>query len=118
MKELVTVEQAERVLRLLAATMPVAGVMVGLVVGVIRRRVAGGAIVGLLIGLAGPTALGLWHVYNAIMARYGLDSVRGLLISLALFAVIGLVIGLIVGRVLSGPRGRAASHESASTGRG
>ncbi len=118
MKELVTTEQAERVLRLLAAALPIAGLVLGALVGAIRRRVAGSVLVGVLLGLTGPAAFGLWHVYNGIMGRYGLDSVKGLLINLALFSAVGLAIGGAVGRARSRGRGRAASPESASAGRG
>jgi len=118
MKELVTTEQAERVLRLLAVTLPIAGLVLGALLGARRRRVAGGVVAGLLLGLLGPAAFSLWHVYNGIMGRYGLDSVKGLLINLALFSVVGLAIGVAVGWVRSRARGRAASPESASAGRG
>jgi len=118
MKELVTVEQAERVLRLLAVALPLAGLVIGALVGALRRRLAGSAVVGLLIGLVGPAALGLWRVYNAIMGRYGLDSVKGLLLNLALFVAVGLAVGLVVGWRLSRPPKRVTSQESASTGRG
>jgi hypothetical protein len=102
MQEIVTTEQAERVLRLLAIVLPVVGLIAGVVVGAIRKRVTDGALTGLLIGLIGPAAWGLWRVFNAIEGRFGLDSVKGLLINLALFAVIGLAIGVAVGRVLAG----------------
>jgi hypothetical protein len=101
MKELVTTEQAEHALRLLAMALPVAGLLLGALTGLLRQRLPGGALVGLLIGLLGPVAFGLWHVYNAIMGRFGLDSVKGLLINLALFVVFGLGVGLAAGRVLA-----------------
>ena len=118
MRELVTTEQAERVLRLLAAGLPIAGLVIGTLLGAIRRRVARGVLAGLLLGLLGPAAFGLWHIYNGIMGHYGLDSVKGLLINLALFSVVGLAIGVAVGWAMSRARGRAASSESASAGRG
>lgn len=99
MKELVTVEQAERVIAILALALPVAGALLGVIVGAIRRRIASSAVVGLTCGLAGPAILLMWRIYNSIIGRYGLDSVRGLLINLALFVVVGLVIGAAVGLV-------------------
>lgn len=114
MKELVTTEQAERVLRLLAMVMPVAGVALGLVVGAVRRRMGAGLVVGLLLGLIGPAAWGMWRVYNGIMGRYGLDSVKGLVLNLALFTGVGLVIGVIVGwrlrRQAAAPSQETAPH--------
>jgi len=118
MKELVTTEQAEHALRLLAVALPIAGLVLGALIGAMRHRTVGGVLVGLLLGLVGPAAFGLWHVYNAIMGRYGLDSVKGLLINLALFSVIGLVVGLVVSWRLGRSPGRATSQESASASRG
>jgi hypothetical protein len=115
MKELVTVEQAERVIALLAWLLPVLGIVIGAVVGAVRKRLAPSLIVGLLIGLIGPAVWALWHVYNGIMGRYGLDSVKALLINLALFIVIGLVIGFVLGRYFVRHR-VATSQETPSTG--
>jgi hypothetical protein len=118
MKELVTVEQAERVLRLLAVALPLAGLVIGAVVGAMRGRARRGLVIGLVIGHTGPATFVLWKVYNGIMARYGLDSVKGLLLNLALFVAVGLAVGLVVGWRLSRPPKRVTSQESASTGRG
>ena len=114
MKELVTVEQASSVIRLLAIVLPVLGIVIGAVVGAIRKRLVPSLLVGLLLGLIGPAGWGLWHVYNGIMGRYGLDSVKGLLLNLALFVVIGLAIGVVVGRYLNRHR-VAPSQETSST---
>ena len=97
MQELVTVEQAERVITLLTFALPAAGVVLGALVGALRRRVGRGVVVGLVCGLSGPAIWLVWRMYNAIVGVYGLDSVRGLLVNLALFVAIGLVIGLAVG---------------------
>ena len=116
MTELVTTEQAERILRLLAAALPPAGLLVGVIVGASRGRPRGDARAGLLIGLTGPGAWLLWRMYNAITGRFGLDSVTGLLINLALFAVIGVIVGVAIGWVLGSP-GRTKRKESTSTDR-
>ena len=112
MKELITVEQAERALALIAVALPALGLLVGAVAGAIRRRLAADLAVGLLCGLAGPAIWVLWRMYSGISGHYGLDSVRGLLINLALFLAIGLVIGLALGviwrrRAEEGTRGAA-----------
>ncbi len=111
MKELVTTEQAEQVLRLLAMVLPIAGLVIGAIAGAARRRLPGHALTGLLIGLVGPAAWLLWRVYNAIEGRFGLDSVKGLLINLALFAVIGVAVGVAIGWLLS-QRPRPGNRES------
>jgi hypothetical protein len=97
MEELVTVEQAERAIRITAIALPLAGLVVGTVIGAARRRTGRGLGLGLLCGLAGPAIWALWRMYNGVIAVYGLDSVRGLLVNLALFVGIGLLVGLGVG---------------------
>lgn len=106
MEELITVEQTERAVAVLAVALPAAGLLIGAIVGAIRRSLGRGLVLGLLCGLAGPGIWLLWRLYNSIVGAYGLDSVRGLFINLALFLSIGLVIGLMVGvlwRRLGGP---------------
>jgi hypothetical protein len=112
MEEIVTVVQAERTIALLAVSLPVVGLLVGAVVGAVRRRLGRGLLLGLICGLSGPALWALWRMYNGITGVYGLDSVRGLLVNLALFVAIGLVIGLVVGlawRRLGGGVGETAS---------
>ncbi len=99
MQELVTVEQANNAIKLLALALPVIGLVVGLVVGAIRKQIGRGLLGGLLIGLCGPAIWLLWGMYNSIIGVYGLDSVRGLLVNLGLFVAIGLVAGVVVGLV-------------------
>jgi len=94
MKEIVTVEQAERAIKLIAISLPIVGIAVGGAVGAVRRRPAVGLLTGLLCGAAGPLIWAMWRVYNVIIGRYGLDSVRGLLINLGLFILVGTLIGL------------------------
>jgi len=42
--------------------------------------------------LAGPALLVLWKIYNAIEDHYGLDSVKALLLNVAVFAAAALII--------------------------
>ena len=86
-RELITEHQAN----LLMLALLVAAPMLGLVWGVVTKRLGRGLTVGLLVG-AGNYAL--WTVYNVITDRLGLDTVKNLLVNLALFAVIGVAIGL------------------------
>ncbi|MFB3881176.1 MAG: hypothetical protein ACE149_07925 [Armatimonadota bacterium] len=97
MQELVTVEQAERAITALTYALPAAGVVLGALIGALRKRIGRGLLTGLVCGLSGPAIWLLWRMYNAIVGIYGLDSVRGLLVNLALFVAIGLVIGLAIG---------------------
>jgi hypothetical protein len=97
MQEIVTVEQAARVIRLAAIALPLFGLLLGGIVGAARRQVARGLTVGILCGMVGPAVWGLWFMYNGVVGTFGLDSVKGLLINLALFVGIGLAVGLGIG---------------------
>jgi hypothetical protein len=97
--ELIDLVVVERVLLALAVGLPIAGLLVGLGWGAVRRRALIGALEGLGVGLLGPGVWVLWRVYNAIEDHYGLDSVKALLINLTLFLCVGAVVGVIVGTV-------------------
>lgn len=90
MKELIDPHQAQ----LLMLGVLVAAPLVGLVWGLVVKRVLSGLLVGLAVG-AGNFAL--WTVYNAITDRLGLDTVKNLLVNLGLFIGLGVIIGIIVG---------------------
>jgi len=112
MEEIVTVAQADRLILLVAVALPAIGLIVGAVAGAIRHAFARGLLLGFAGGLIGPALWALWHMYNGIIGVYGLDSVRGLFVNLALFVAIGLVLGLVVGLVwrrLGGGVGETAS---------
>ena len=106
MEELIAVEQIERALTILAIVLPSGGILIGAIVGAARGSFVRQVIAGLLFGLFGPAIWLLWRMYNGIVGAFGLDSVRGLLINLALFVAIGLVTGLaaaVLWRRLFGP---------------
>ena len=99
MQELVTVEQAERVLRTLAVALPLLGVAVGAAVGAARGRAGAEALRGLAVGLLGPLTLLLWWGYSYTVrydprtGRAGLHSVRTLLAAALGFIVVGALLG-------------------------
>jgi cation transporter-like permease len=97
MREIVTIEQMDRLFLLLAIAVPILGAVIGAALGGKKGRAQQGLIKGLLIGLLGPLNLVLWKVYNAITNRLGLDSVKNLLVNLALFAALGIGAGLAAG---------------------
>src|SRR5262245_33235025 len=51
---------------------------------------------GLAAGLLGPAALLLWAVYNLFEDRYGLDSVKALVINLVIFVLFGALAGALL----------------------
>ncbi len=73
---------------------PLLGILTGLIWGSITRQLKGSTIRGACIGSVGPFLLVMWLIYNGVIDHFGLDSVRGLMINLVIFAVIGAVIGI------------------------
>lgn len=86
MKELIDPHQAH----LLMLGIAIAAPLIGLAWGWFAKRLASGLIIGLLIGVGNYV---LWIVYNAITDRLGLDTVKNLLVNLALFIALGIIIG-------------------------
>ena len=101
MQEIVSPAQAEVIVRGAAAALAGVGFIVLIASLVRRRRISAPACAravpgGLLIAAGGLVYL-LWVVYNAIIARLSLDSVKALLINLAIFVVVGLAYGAAAG---------------------
>ena len=95
MREIVTMEQANHWILVLAIVLPIVGTVIGGAFGARNGLPIRGALKGFLVGLVGPLNLILWKVYNVITDRLGLDSVKNLLVNLALFAGIGIVGALV-----------------------
>jgi len=109
LREIVTVEQVQTWFVWLAIGAP----PIGLLVGALAGRRAGcprrGAAAGLAVGLLGPLNLGLWFIYNAISERLGMDTVRNLLVNLALFVMLGGVMGFVAARLWIATAGDSAA---------
>ena len=86
-QELITEHQAN----LLMWAVLIAAPLVGLAWGAASKRSRRGLTVGLLVGVGN---LALWSIYNAITDRLGLDTVKNLLVNLALFIFVGIGVGL------------------------
>ena len=99
-RELITDHQALLLMLAVLATAP----LLGLAWGAATKRLARGFVAGLLVG-GGNYAL--WTVYNVLTDRLGLDTVKNLLVNLALFVGVGIAAGL--GAAWYGKRDR--SHE-------
>src|SRR5437016_1931653 len=93
MQELVDLSVVERWFGLLAVLAPILGLGIGAALQ-IRGHRQGALVTGILIGLLGPANWLLWRIYNRIEDHYGLDSVKAMLLNLALFAALGIVVGL------------------------
>jgi hypothetical protein len=95
MREIVTMDQLNRLFLILAVAAPVIGAGIGGVLGAKKGNAGKGAGTGLLVGLLGPANLVLWKVYNVITDRMGLDTVKNLFVQLGLFVALGVAAGLI-----------------------
>jgi hypothetical protein len=96
MRELVSPQQAEVIIRVVAGGLLALGVVGGAVMAALVRPRRTGVIAGGFVALAGALVYALWLVYNAVTARLGLDSVRALLINLGVFVFVGLGYGLVL----------------------
>ncbi len=119
MQELVTVEQAEAVLRWLVLIGPLLGLIVGAIVGALRGGVGCGAWRGLAVGLIGPLIYLMWRLfshlvrYNPDTGRAGLHSVATLALSALLFIVVGALLGAFYRRVVFPAVGCADADDTA-----
>lgn len=100
MQEIVSVEQVHRLFLILAVALPLLGLAGGALLGVRRKDLRRGIAQGLLLGILGPVNFALWLVYNSITDRLGLDTVKNLLVNLALFVTLGIATGIVVGIVM------------------
>ena len=97
MKELVSVELVERVFRYVAIICPVAGLLLGGVIGWAFRRPGIGTRLGIAVGCAGLLNYVLWRLSGAITGKLGLGSVANLLIQAAMFLALGFAAGVMLG---------------------
>jgi hypothetical protein len=93
MRELVDLAAVERLFNLLAVLTPILGIGAGAAIQSRAQR-PGALLAGILFGLLGPANWLLWRIYNRIEDHYGLDSVKAMLLNLALFVVLGLAVGI------------------------
>ena len=90
MKELISPQQAQTLMIAVLILAPV----IGLIWGAVAKKIVPCFLIGLAIGIVN---FALWTAYNAITNSLGLDTVKNLLINLALFIFIGAVIGGVIG---------------------
>jgi len=95
MKELIDENVFVTGLYAFAGVIAFAGLLIALLAG--RMKKPRGMVAGIALLLGGGALAGMWLVYNALTQHFGLDSVKGLLINLALFAAAGVLLGLIIG---------------------
>lgn len=116
MREIVTVEQMDRLFLALAILAPIVGAAIGAFLGGRRGSLRRDAFKGLLVGLAGPANLLMWNLYNALTDRMGLDTVKNLLVQLSLFVALGVVAGLVASYVIRSKAKGVAGSDYTSPG--
>lgn len=85
-------------LRILAIMTPLLGLAGGYICSRITHEKRYFISWGIIYGLSGPCILLLWHLYNAITEYLGLDTVKNLVVNIALFVILGIGIGLILSK--------------------
>lgn len=101
MNEIISLNTIETLFISLAVALPV----VGLLIGVWRKRV----LVGFGWGMVGPINYLLWKMYNALTNHFGLDTMVNLYLNLAIFAVLGLTAGFVIGMKVKGKKSEVKS---------
>jgi hypothetical protein len=96
MREIVSPQQAEVIVRAVAAGLLALGVVTGATAAALMRPRRAGLVIGAVVALAGVLVYALWLAYNAVIARFGLDSVKALLVNLGIFILVGLGYGVVV----------------------
>jgi hypothetical protein len=94
MKQLVDPNAVERVLLFIAVAGPLAGLIVGALLGAHEKCAARRIIAGVLLGAIGTLIYGLWRLYGVITNALGLDSVANLVLEIVMFAVLGAILGM------------------------
>mgnify|MGYP005853574131 CR=1 FL=1 len=96
MKELISQQQMDSALRILAIAAPLTGLFIGAVIGIARKQIAVGATLGFIVGLIVTGVFGLWRIYTALGDSYGYASVASIGFQMAIFAGIGMAAGVII----------------------
>ncbi len=106
MHELIDLAKFELTLQIAAATVLALGLVSGALLGHARSNISWYLSRGAAIGLLGPILYALWRYYlwmvrlDPATGYVGLHKPAVLFISVVIFAIFGLVIGLIYGRIL------------------
>lgn len=103
MKEIIDERTVELIIRVIAIGGPIIGLLIGVLVGAVRKQVARSALNGLGIGSLGILIWIMW-VYYSWTVRYdpktgyvGLHKVSVLLVNLLVFSVVGAIVGALWG---------------------
>ncbi len=106
MHELIDLAKFDLVVRVVGLAGLPMGVFVGALVGQLRGEMRWHVSRGAAIGLLGPIIYGLWRYYRWTVrlepttGYVGLHKFSTLLMNVAVFAVVGIILGWVYGRIL------------------
>ena len=100
MKELVSRDSIEKLFLISAILGPIAGLLLGIIIGKRKQKPAKIIITALGIGAVFSLVYGLWRLYNAITDSLGLDSVLNLGVQIIIFVVFGVLLGITVAKLM------------------
>ena len=108
--EIVDLAQVDLAMVYVALAAPVLGIIIGAVVGRLRSGIIYGIGRGLAFGMLGPIIFVMWRFYR-YMIRYdpatgyvGLHKMSVLALNVCVFAIVGLLLGALYGKLIAGRR--------------
>jgi tetrahydromethanopterin S-methyltransferase subunit C len=118
--EIVDLAQVDMAMVYVALAAPVLGLIIGAIVGRLRSNVLYGTGRGLAFGMLGPVVFIMWHFYR-YMIRYdpasgyvGLHKMSVFVLNIAVFAIVGVLLGALYGKLVAGQRLRPAQDTNQS----
>ncbi len=116
MHELVSLDKFDLAIRIVGLAGLPLGVVMGAILGRLRRHSGWYVSRGAALGLLGPILYGVWCYYRWTVrldphsGYIGLHKFSTLLINLAVFVVVGIILGLIYRRILHRPGESGDEH--------
>jgi hypothetical protein len=108
LREIVDLAQVDLAMVYLALVAPLLGLIIGAIAGSFRGRVLYGIGRGLAFGMLGPVIFIMWRFYR-YMVRYdpgtgyvGLHKMSVLVFNICVFAIVGLFLGALYGKLIAG----------------
>ena len=106
--EIVDLAQVDLAMVYLALAAPLLGIIIGAIAGRLRGGVLSGIGRGLAFGMLGPIICVMWRFYR-YMVRYdpatgyvGLHKMSVLAINICVFAIVGILLGALYGKLIAG----------------
>ncbi len=115
--EIVDLAQVDAFMIYLAIAAPLLGLLIGAIAGGLQGRLLEGLGRGIAFGMLGPIVLVMWRFYRH-MVRYdpetgyvGLHKMSVFVLNVCIFAVVGIVLGALYGKLIRGAGPPAEKEE-------